>query len=36
MAVWLRFLVVGPYAIDLALRVKHSGFRLRAYGYRYI
>ena len=36
MALWLRFLLVGPYAIDLALRVKYRGFRLQAYGYRYI
>lgn len=36
MSVWLRFLLVGPYAIDLALRAKYKGFRLQAYGYRYI
>ncbi len=36
MALWLRFLVVGPYAVDLALRMKYRGFRLQAYGYRYI
>jgi len=36
LSVWLRFLLVGPYAIDLALRAKYRGFRLQAYGYRYI
>ena len=34
--VWLRFLVIGPYAVDLALRAKYPGFRLQAYGYRHI
>ena len=31
-----RFLIVGPYAVALALRVKYRGFRLQAYGFRYI
>lgn len=31
----LQFLVVGPYAVDLALRVKYQGFRLQPYGYRF-
>jgi len=31
---WLRFLVVGPYAVSLAMRVRHRGFRLQAYGLR--
>jgi len=30
-AQWLRFLLVGPFAIDLALRAQHPGFRLQAY-----
>jgi hypothetical protein len=33
---WLRMLVVGPYAVAVALRVKYPGFRLQAYGYRYV
>jgi hypothetical protein len=36
MSLWLRFLVVGPYAVGLALRVKYPTFRLQAYGIRYI
>jgi hypothetical protein len=36
LTLWLRFLVVGPYAVDLALRAKYAGFRLQAYGFRYI
>jgi hypothetical protein len=32
----IEFLVVGPYEIALALRVKYPGFRLQAYGFRYI
>jgi hypothetical protein len=36
MALWLRFLVVGPYAVDLALRVKYPAFRLQAHGFRYV
>ena len=35
-ALWGRFLVVGPYALDLALRVKHAGFRLETCGFRYV
>jgi hypothetical protein len=33
---WLRFLVIGPYALDLACKAKYRGFRLQAYGHRYI
>jgi len=35
-SLWLRFLVVGPYAVDLALRAKYSGFRLQTFGFRYV
>jgi len=31
-SVWLRLLVVGPYAVGLAMRAKYNGFRLQAYG----
>lgn len=34
-AIWLRFLVVGPYAIGPTLGVRHKGFRLQAYAYRH-
>jgi hypothetical protein len=30
----LVFLVVGPFSVGIALRVKHRGFRLQAHGYR--
>lgn|SRR5271165_1286207 len=33
---WLRFLVAGPYGVKTALRGRYPGFRLQAYGYRYI
>lgn len=33
-SVLLEFLVVGPYAVDLALRAKYAGFRLEPYGWR--
>ena len=36
LSLWLRFLVVGPYAVGLALRIRYSGFRLQATGLRYI
>jgi uncharacterized membrane protein YsdA (DUF1294 family) len=36
LAMWTRILIVGPYAIDLAMRTKYSGFRMRIYGYRFI
>jgi hypothetical protein len=36
LSLWLRFLVVGPYAVGLALRAKYPGFRLQAYGFRYV
>jgi hypothetical protein len=36
LSLWINFLVVGPYAIALALRVKYPGFRLQSYGFRYI
>jgi hypothetical protein len=35
-SLWLRFLVVGPYAIGLALRAKYPRFHFQAHGYRYI
>lgn len=33
---WVRSVLVGPYAVGLALRMKYPGFRLQGYGYRYI
>lgn len=36
MSLWLRFLVVGPYAVGLALRPKYPVFRLDAHGFRYV
>ena len=36
MSLWLRFLVVGPYGVDLALRAKYPTFRLQACGLRHI
>jgi hypothetical protein len=36
LSLWLRILLVGPYAVDLALRVNYPGFRLQAYGFRYV
>jgi hypothetical protein len=33
---WLRFLVVGPFAVGFALRAKYSGLRFQACGFRYI
>jgi hypothetical protein len=35
-SLWLRFLVVGPYAVGLALRSRHPAFRLEAHGFRYV
>ena len=34
LSVWIRLLVVGPWAVRLALRVDHPGFRLQALGFR--
>jgi hypothetical protein len=34
LSLWLRFLVVGPYAIGLGIGAAYPGFRLQAYGYR--
>jgi hypothetical protein len=36
LSVWLRFLVVGPYAVGLALRSEYPAFRLEAHGFRYV
>lgn len=33
-ALLLRFLVVGPFAVDLAIRVRYPGFRLQAFGWK--
>jgi len=30
---WLRFLVVGPYAVSLALRMEYPAFRLEAHAF---
>jgi hypothetical protein len=32
---WVQYLVVGPYAVELALRARYSGFRLQPYGLRH-
>ena len=36
LSMWLRFLVVGPCAVALALRATYRGFSLQAYGLRYV
>ena len=36
LAQWLQLLVIGPYAIALALRARYTGFQLQAYGHRVI
>jgi hypothetical protein len=36
MLAWFRVLVVGPYAVGLAVRVKYAAFRLEARGFRYV
>jgi len=36
LSLWLRFLLVGPYAVGLALRIRYPGFHLQATGLRYI
>ena len=36
MSLWIRFLVIGPYAVGLALRPKYPAFRLEAHGFRYV
>jgi hypothetical protein len=33
---WIRFLVVGPFAVGFALRAKYPAFRFQACGFRYI
>lgn len=35
LALWLRVLLIGPYAIGLALRRKYPSFRLQANGFRH-
>jgi hypothetical protein len=35
LAQWLRFLVVGPFAIGFAVRARYPGFRLQACGLRF-
>ena len=35
MSLRIRFLVVGPYAVGLALRPQYAAFRLEAHGVRY-
>lgn len=35
LSLWLRILVIGPYAVGLALRAKYPAFRLEAHGFRY-
>lgn len=34
LSMWLRFLVVGPYAIHLAVCARYRGFRLQAFSHR--
>ena len=36
LSLWLKFLLIGPYAVDLALRVRYPGFRLQPMGIRYM
>ncbi len=36
LSLWLQLLAVGPYAVGLSMRAKYSGFRLQAFGFRYI
>jgi hypothetical protein len=36
LALWVRILVIGPSAVQIAMRGKYAGFRLQAYGQRYI
>ena len=33
---WMRFLLVGPYAIHFAIPKSYSGFRLQTYGQRFV
>lgn len=35
-SLWLRLLVVGPYAVGFALRRKYATFRLQVHGFRYV
>jgi hypothetical protein len=34
LSMWLRFLVVGPFAIHLAVSARYNGFRLQAFSPR--
>jgi hypothetical protein len=34
--VWLRFLLVGPYALHFAVPRSYPGFRLQTYGQRFV
>ena len=36
LALWLEFVLVGPYAVDLALRRKYPGFSFQTYALRHI
>lgn len=36
LGLWIRVLVIGPSAIQFAMRARYGGFRLQAYGYRLI
>ena len=36
LSLWLRLLVVAPYAVGFALRRKYATFRLQAHGFRYV
>ncbi|MGC4050484.1 MAG: hypothetical protein QM757_13995 [Paludibaculum sp.] len=33
-SMWLRFLVIGPYAIHLALGARYNGFKVQAFSYK--
>lgn len=35
-SLWLRILLINPAAIQIAMGAKYLGFRLQAYGQRYI
>ena len=32
LSIWVRFLLAGPYGIDLALRAHYPGFKLQGFG----
>ena len=36
LALWIRFLLIGPFGVGIAVRAKYYGFRLEASGYNYI